>query len=265
MPNTFATTKDDWKRLADIDYFGMYVKAYIPFNAWMNINYATEKTDRDKISAIRSGTNPFKNKIVSLIEDDDQDGEDFRTWIGSLHGALEQARIYNKGNYISFVDIGFKNDYDHYECKIRSVLYRVWRVVGSDGAVKVHVVIESTINDQIKVDEEFQGYKNDIREITNQLNGKIPEKYMNGVIDCYKRIAPYVHKSLLASRPRSKKVFKCGRFKFEQKSDDLAQGLISIFYRLRNSLFHGEVNPNNESQKVYGAAYNLLRKVIDVL
>lgn len=106
--NTFASTKNDWKRLADIDYFGMYVKAYIPFNAWMNINYEAEKTDRDKISAIRGNANPFKNKIVSLIEDDDQAGEDFRTWIGSLHAALEQARIYNKGNYISFTDIVFK-------------------------------------------------------------------------------------------------------------------------------------------------------------
>lgn len=263
--NTFASTKNDWKRLADIDYFGMYVKAYIPFNAWMNINYEAEKTDRDKISAIRGNANPFKNKIVSLIEDDDQAGEDFRTWIGSLHAALEQARIYNKGNYISFTDIVFKNDSSEYEYRKRQTVFRVQRVVDDSGKTIVRVVIKSLSDGQILCDEEFKDYICDIKKAAQQLKSKIPEKYLGVTLDCYKQIAPYVNKSLLALKPKAKKVRRCGRFKFVQETDAVAQGLISVFYKLRNALFHGEINPNDDANKVYGAAYHLLRRVIECL
>ena len=50
--STFTATKEEWKRLANVDYFGMYVRAYIPFNAWMNLNYVL-KEDRAKINAIK--------------------------------------------------------------------------------------------------------------------------------------------------------------------------------------------------------------------
>lgn len=58
---------------------------------------------------------------------------------------------------------------------------------------------------------------------------------------------------------------RCGRFKFVQETDAVAQGLISVFYKLRNALFHGEINPNDDANKVYGAAYHLLRRVIECL
>ncbi len=48
MANHYIAHKDEWKMLADIDYFGMFVKAYIPFNAWMNVSYPALHTDRDK-------------------------------------------------------------------------------------------------------------------------------------------------------------------------------------------------------------------------
>ena len=36
-------------------------------------------------------------------------------------------------------------------------------------------------------------------------------------------------------------------------------------YNLRNSLFHGELIPNKEANKIYGAAYKILRELIDAL
>ena len=43
------------------------------------------------------------------------------------------------------------------------------------------------------------------------------------------------------------------------------QGLIEVLYNLRNALFHGEINPNGDANKVYGAAYHILRSVIECL
>lgn len=53
MANHYIAHKDEWKMLADIDYFGMFVKAYIPFNAWMNVSYPALHTDREKINEIK--------------------------------------------------------------------------------------------------------------------------------------------------------------------------------------------------------------------
>ena len=66
MPNnnTFTSTKEEWKRLADIDYFGMFVKAYIPFNAWLSAYYPKLDMDRAKINAIKKEPNPFRNRII---------------------------------------------------------------------------------------------------------------------------------------------------------------------------------------------------------
>jgi hypothetical protein len=45
----------------------------------------------------------------------------------------------------------------------------------------------------------------------------------------------------------------------------MATGLIEIMFNLRNALLHGEINPNGDANKVYGAAYHLLRRVIECL
>jgi hypothetical protein len=50
MPNEYIAHKEEWKALADIGYFGMFVKAYIPFNAWMNVSYPALDSDRAKIN-----------------------------------------------------------------------------------------------------------------------------------------------------------------------------------------------------------------------
>ena len=34
---------------------------------------------------------------------------------------------------------------------------------------------------------------------------------------------------------------------------------------MRNSLFHGELIPDNEANKIYGAAYKILRVLIDAI
>ena len=56
-----------------------------------------------------------------------------------------------------------------------------------------------------------------------------------------------------------------GQFKFVKDKEYIAQGLIEILYNLRNSLFHGELTPNKEANKIYGAAYKILRELIEAL
>jgi hypothetical protein len=56
-----------------------------------------------------------------------------------------------------------------------------------------------------------------------------------------------------------------GQIKFVKDSENVAKGLIEVLYNLRNSLFHGELIPNKEANKIYGAAYKILRELIEAL
>ena len=42
----------------------------------------------------------------------------------------------------------------------------------------------------------------------------------------------------------------------------LFKGFVEIIYKLRNALFHSEVEPNSDVMRVYKYAYFILRKLI---
>ncbi|MFT4694110.1 MAG: hypothetical protein ACI8TE_001011 [Francisella sp.] len=45
-------------------------------------------------------------------------------------------------------------------------------------------------------------------------------------------------------------------------TEKLYKGFIEILYKLRNALFHSEVEPNKDVMKVYKLTYFILRKII---
>ena len=265
MPNnSFASTLDSWKQLADIDYFGMYVKAYIPFNAWMNLNYRDLDSDRAKINVIKREDNVFKNKIVSLLQFDDQDSIAFRTSLGALHVALERASIVNQGNPLTFSGIWFKSKNKPVKDTSRyGVIYHAH--YGSPGKPTETVL---TLKRKAKGAKDkcfvFKDYEYDLRLVGVRLQEIANQSWRDELLNCYRGVAPLEKVTLLA-KPESRKYILCGEFKFIDDSETLSQGIIEIFYNLRNTLFHGEVNPKGDAQKVYGAAYHLLRQVIEVL
>lgn len=271
--NTFTSTKEEWKRLADIDYFGMYVKAYIPFNAWMNLNFS-EDSDRAKINAIKRGSNVFRNKIVALLQDDSQDGADFRARLGELHNTLEQAQIYNQGRLISFRAMRFKNE-GSYVCteEKRGVIFHVHcgdEKRPFDGkailSIKGH---KRTGGETTHFFKEFDEYEYDQKKVLDALSQLDNQTWRQEILFLYQSVAPLLEKDLVTGKPnkegRENTSIECGRFYFIPDSTCVSQGLVEVFYNLRNALFHGEINPNKDANKVYGAAYHLLRRVIECL
>jgi len=271
--STFVSTKNEWKRLADIDYFGMYVKAYIPFNAWMNLNYMDD-SDRAKINAIKREANIFRNKIVALLQDDDQGGVNFRARLGELHDALEKAQIYNQGRIVSFHAIRFKNEKDHF-CKgdKRGIHFHVHcgdKKHPFEG--KTVLIIKGRKRSGASINhfyKEFEAYEYDMQKVSQCISVLTNEVWRQEILAMYRSVAPIVDKDLVTGKKNEvgKPVtsIECGRFYFTPKVVRVAQGLIEVLYNLRNALFHGEINPNEEANKVYGAAYHILRCVIECL
>lgn len=261
--NTFPSTKEEWKRLADIDYFGMYVKAYIPFNAWMNLDYGRLDTDRAKINEIKRTNNVFRNKIVALLQNNSQDGVAFRVHIGELHVALEQAQVFNQGKRISFTSISFKShNSPTYDRVFNKMKYHAYCGNPSSNSTETIVEIKNRKGERV-YSHTFGEYEYDYEAVGRQF-AELKQSWKDQLIGCYRAVAPLSIESLLEKNMSGKSIL-CGDIRFVADPEKVSCGVVEVFYNLRNALFHGEINPNDDANKVYGAAYHLLRRVIEVL
>jgi hypothetical protein len=90
MPNLRDNLKQ-WRDSARIDWFSQFIKAWIPFNAWMTDTFG-DLSDRELIDKVKGGSNVVYNRIVPILtwrppqaqgtegswEDPTQEGEEFR-------------------------------------------------------------------------------------------------------------------------------------------------------------------------------------------
>lgn len=267
MANHYTAHKDEWKALSDIDYFGMFVKAYIPFNAWMNVSYPALSQDRAKINAVKRDVNPFRNKICSHLESNAQDGVNFRNMIGELHDLLENHYIHNQDKRITFTDVIIgRNTQNIATDTYRGIGFRVQYGNGDMSNTNTRVLIKRRDGSaicNITQDE----YNIDELRTHPQLQTIKDANYINRIINCYKQVIPFISKDLTTGfNPENEdKYYTCGNYKFIKESENIAIALIETIYMLRNSLFHGELIPDRDANKVYGAAYQILRVLIDAI
>lgn len=265
MANHYTTNKDEWKALADIDYFGMFVKAYIPFNAWLSVNYPNLETDRAKINAIKKDPNLFRNKIIVLLDSESQEGNSFRNNIGELHNLLENHYIENNGNRITFTKIVVgKNPLKVKNDTLYGQKYRV-QYGDPSSETKTHCVIKKKNDDTLF---SLQQEKYDLSELMAcPVFNALTMNQRNCLLNCYKAVMPESVMNLLYDLgPKDKsQYYMLGQIMFVKNGENIAKGLIEVLYNLRNSLFHGELIPNKEANKIYGAAYKILRELIDAL
>lgn len=269
MPNHFTAHKAEWKQLADIDYFSMFVKAYIPFNAWMNVSFSGLSTDRMKINEIKRNSNPFRDKIQSLLRSTSQDGVKFKGLIGELHSALEENYINNQDRRLTFTEITLERNHNYKsECEFRGIKYHV-HCGDSNGKTTETVVSIKRRNNNTLISFTLPEYEYNFHVIESRpeiasLNQEKREKIMG----CYREVAPLTKCSLLQNAPHEEpyqNYFSCGSFKFINNEEIISKGLIEILYNLRNALLHGEIIPNQGTNEVYRGAYHLMRILIDVL
>ena len=92
-------------------------------------------------------------------------------------------------------------------------------------------------------------------------------EYKTHLINCYKNVEPYIQKNFTVGFNVSdaNSYIECGNYKFIKEPENIAKGVVEIIYNLRNSLFHGELVPNEEANQVYGAAYRILYMLIQSL
>lgn len=263
MPNYYVENADAWKALSNIDYFTYFVKAWIPFNAWYRNNYPALDSDAEIMQQIKTQPNSFRNRVISLIENPETFNESkmFKANLAQLHYQLERNHIYNKGLRIGFANIVVEdNPQTISEREYRRFLYKAEIEAGNRKR------ITSTITDGKLVTRmhfiQTAGYNLD--ELLSEAQYKaLPPECQRLLKACYEEINPRRAISLLT--PDATNSTKIGNYNFINDSELIAKAIITVIYNLRNSLFHGQLVPNRDTQSVYEPAYHMLRMLVSSL
>ena len=55
-----------WREAAEVDWFSQFIKAWIPFNAWMTNAYG-DLSDRELMDRVKGGANVVFNRTLPMI------------------------------------------------------------------------------------------------------------------------------------------------------------------------------------------------------
>lgn len=247
---SYRGNEQEWKRLMAVDWLGQYVKAWIAFNAWYRNAFKLSK-DREIIDAIKNDEGDVCSKIESCLLDSSTSGKSFQSEVADLHRSLSHTVIKSNEKRISFEEI---EDYKHAkyikETKNR-ITYKI--KICADQKERI-VLIKDSINKEI-----FN------ETIKRRDEGHMPENWFQSLTDAQKKTlkgfldeSTPIHNLITSNSD----CIQIGVFSFINNPNIISRAIIEILYQLRNALFHGEITPNSETQKVYKPAYLILESII---
>jgi hypothetical protein len=228
----------------DIDYYVYFTKAYFAFNAYLKAKNPG-LTDLDKIRAMKNDITVLR-KFETLIKD----GKHFRDDLIELRNSLNSTEIKNNNEIITFnrVKIGDHRTINIFNENHNRVSYFVKAIDNDKFVCKVKDIqspsftieeLETTLADmQITPTQ-----KNKVRALINTH----VESYninLSQEIELLKKFNDLIY-------PDQDKLM-----------ENLYKGFIEILYKLRNGLFHSEVEPNSDVMTVYKFTYFILRKIL---
>ena len=252
-----------WKMLSDVDYFTQFVKTWVCFNAWYKTSFPELKTDRAAIEHIKSTNNKVKNEILKHLNNDYPENRKFKSFVGELHHRLESKYVHNKESRISFQEICIEENIKKKEEKsFNRISYRAERdvIVGTSKVVETEILNMSNARQFY-----FQQAKYNFSEIevlpdflaldTNR------QRFLRIV---YEDINPYKRICLIAEADSRDKI-EIGGVYFVNDKERICKGIITTLYSIRNVLFHGEIVPDKETNRVYEPAFQMLKMIIEAL
>jgi hypothetical protein len=141
------------------------------------------------------------------------------------------------------------------------VTYKVER--GPGGRTEKEIEINITSNAIVRFSYiQTNGY--DLDDLKNHPDfSRLSATQQASIESCYKEVNPRKPISLLTRDEEN--CIEVGSIKFINDVDLLCKGIFEILYNLRNALFHGEIIPDKDTNRVYEPAYNILNTLIQAL
>lgn len=276
---------NNWIDRADIvmDYYTLFIKAWIPYNAWYMHNFydetSTPRRDRDVaiISYINSTSNRYRDKIKSLLRGPDEASKLFRELLGNLHSELEANPIPDDENRISFSTVSlYKNNTKIYSQSIKQFVYFVeFRDSLPKDTKRWFLEVQKRSNNQTIHRVELFNWS--MGELNNNLDFiDIPDREKKKQLtDAFLKInprkpvtiviPPVSRKSRLIRPNNSMTIDAKKHIYFTNDFDLVSKGVVQLLYELRCKLFHGELDPIESNSGIYRFAYEIQKILIKEL
>jgi hypothetical protein len=260
-----------WRDSAQIDWFSQFIKAWIPFNAWMTESFG-DLTDRELLDRVKSGTNVVYNRIVPILtwnapqargleggwQDSSQDAQAFREHVGNLSRLLQGCVVDGRRGRVSFetVDIGWNARKDEQLVKWKRT-FRVRRDHPNNGEVTLE--LSGTASNEAFVLTQPLYDRRSLEDEASFQSLKIEQR--STFLALYDSISPRKVISVLASAGQAD-VLRCGTTEFVGDPAKVFSALVDVAYSLRNALFHGAITPNEQHNEIYEPAYHVVMRFV---
>ena len=267
MPNNFIEHKDRWLQIAngEFEYSILFIKCWLPFNAWYCNNYPDfNNNDRKILTKVKTDNNLFKTRLISLLEGTDEESYFFRNKLVKLHKQLEKCKVPKATECISLKNLNFRvNPITMFKKKYRNFTFKIELInpiPPQTNRIRIDIINQNNINILA-----YNHTKYSLEHFKNISSfSTLSETKRNILMDGFESINPNQKENLIVSTKKSSlRIIK--DVLFIDNTDLLAQGIIEILYRLRCILFHGEIQPNKDNLKIYEPAFYMLRLLIKSL
>ena len=255
---------DNWINRAEPDFYTMFIKAWIPFNAWYFTEYSTKKYSV-ALKEIKNTKNKIRNRIEALLKNDDAESKTFRFHLSKLHLELEARRIMNYGNLVSFKNI-IMEVYTPAPSTDKDKKGNIYKAI-PDKTKGYRAVILDKVGKTL-LDKTFNPYDFNALIIENQYVALGDSKIQEKIRLCFAAIDPLKPISIITTTNiKSDYILLENDFKIKMIKDTelIAKSIIHILYTLRCLLFHGELDPSYTNQLIYENAFHIIKTLIKEL
>lgn len=271
----------NWIDRAEPDYYMMFIKAWIPFNAWYMTNFYDETTgvtsDRAIINLIKTNDNTFTRRIKSLLRGKDGVSLEFKRALGQLEQELRAHPVPDEHEKLSFANVSIDSNNTHTFQKSKgSYLFK---------AQFNHLLPRTSMRCRLEVLRVSNGSSAALVELNNCSPSELEantdftniakEEWKEMFRACLNEVSPYKKSDVLAAvKMKGGKIsVPSGAIEIDKEHnlylksnvDDVAKAIVEIIYRLRCLLLHGEIDPTVANSHIYEYAFGILRTLIKEL
>lgn len=258
-----------WKERAEIDYIGPFVKAWAAFNAWFR-EEAGSRQDRAGLEYVKTRVNPVRSEIIPLLRprENGPDGRprpereealELKLLIADLHRFLEAYQIEvvrdeDVLERITFTSVAIRPRLQLPQSTVNSgITFTVDRQNGQWVSTVTNRAgrIAATIT-QVDYDEAQLVVHPQYTCLSATKQG-----HLRGL---YQVCCPRPLSNLFAGAERP---IVAGDLEFRCTSEELFFGVVEVIYALRNSLLHGELQPDERAFRAYEPAYRIVMRFLN--
>ena len=257
----------NWIKWSKADYYVLFVKAWIPFNAWYHKTYYDEtscKTDKDMIIKVKTRDNPYKQKLKNLLTATGDEADVFRFHLAHLYHELELHTVPNANERLSFNTIwADENNLDAAVVEYGQKKYVFSKITSPPGGKKFKIEIQKKADGTTKAMIEL--FKKSMVELTahpdyHPLNITDKEKVRECLTNVLRHKPAGIVKQPSANgrKPSHAIVIDTQIPLYLTDDKDLvARAVIQLLYQLRCIMFHGSLDPAVANQGIYKYAYHI--------